>query len=867
VLKRFVIVILSEEAINFDALFDPALRFSDSMPTSVRDSVFISYSHRDAMWLESMLTFLKPFTRKGTLSIWNDTYIEIGGLWRREIDSGLQRAAIGLLLISPHFLASDFIMDVELPALVDAAERNLLKLVWVPISASHWRYSQLVDYQAAWDPGQPLDALEEHRRNAALVQITERVVEAAKAYATPPSTVDATPLQEARAVPAIGSPPKKRGPGDLHDVPALPPHFVHRTGELDQLRQSLLGSGAGAVGITGELSRVGLHGLGGIGKTVLAAALARDEQVRQVFPDGVYWVTVGQSPDMPRLQSALLAETGAEYTSVKDTSHGRKLLAERLSGTAVLLVLDDVWDYRDALAFDVLGPTSRLLITTRDGAALTALGAHQQTVERLPESAALALLADWAGSSRGSSSELTRRVARECGYLPLALSLAGALVRDGTPWDVVLKALEQGRLEFLDHPYDSVFRSMRLGVDALPAEERERYLELAVFPEDENVPEAIVLTLWKQTAGLDDLSGEELLTRLQRKALLEIVDTDGQREVALHDLQHDFLRISVRDLTALHGELLAGLASGLPAGDRGTEWWQLHPGERYAWTHLASHLVAAGRADELRSMLFDCRWLEAKLRAVGLQAVLSDFGALPRDWELSMMAGALRLSGHVLVSDPGQLRSQLTGRLLGMDREEVRTMLREAATGESGPWLRPVVLGLTPPTGALLRTLAGHADWVKAVAVTPDGRRAVSASTDKTLKVWDLETGLEERTLAGHAGGAQAVAVTPDGQRAVSASIDGTLKLWDLETGAEENTFAGHAGGIRAVAVTPDGRRAVSASGDGTLKVWDLKRGCVLGTFTAESSVDCCAVVSDGVQVVAGDRTGKIYVLVIEGDH
>ena len=107
--------------------------------------------------------------------------------------------------------------------------------------------------------------------------------------------------------------------------------------------------------------------------------------------------------------------------------------------------------------------------------------------------------------------------------------------------------------------------------------------------------------------------------------------------------------------------------------------------------------------------------------------------------------------------------------------------------------LLPRFGSFTAPGGPLLRTLAGHADVVMAVAVTPDGRQAVSASQDRTLKVWDLASGAELRTLAGHAEWVTAVAVTPDGRQAVSASQDRTLKVWDLASGAELRTLAGHA--------------------------------------------------------------------------
>ena len=93
------------------------------------------------------------------------------------------------------------------------------------------------------------------------------------------------------------------------------------------------------------------------------------------------------------------------------------------------------------------------------------------------------------------------------------------------------------------------------------------------------------------------------------------------------------------------------------------------------------------------------------------------------------------------------------------------------------------------------------------MAVTPDGRRAVSASDDKTLKVWDLESGRELRTLEGHSAWVNGVAVTPDGRRAVSASGDKTLKVWDLESGRELRTLEGHSAWVTGVAVTP-GRAA-----------------------------------------------------------
>jgi WD40 repeat protein len=112
-----------------------------------------------------------------------------------------------------------------------------------------------------------------------------------------------------------------------------------------------------------------------------------------------------------------------------------------------------------------------------------------------------------------------------------------------------------------------------------------------------------------------------------------------------------------------------------------------------------------------------------------------------------------------------------------------------------------------------------------------------------------------------------AVAVTPDGRRAISASEDGTLKVWVLSSGDQtkcglaERTLAGHSGWVMAVAVTPDGRRAISASDDGTLKAWDLSTGKELASIVLDGPLYCLAVATDGLTIVTGDGAGSVYCL------
>ena len=166
-----------------------------------------------------------------------------------------------------------------------------------------------------------------------------------------------------------------------------------------------------------------------------------------------------------------------------------------------------------------------------------------------------------------------------------------------------------------------------------------------------------------------------------------------------------------------------------------------------------------------------------------------------------------------------------------------------------------------PPGVSLRHTLTGHRELVFGVALTRDGRRAVSASKDRTLKVWDLASGEELRTLEGHSSSVYGIAVTGDGRRAVSASGDKTLKVWDLESGQALRTLEGHGREVISLALTGDERRVASASFDETLKVWDLESGDELRTLEGHSnSVNAVAPTGDGRLVsCSDDKTVKLW--------
>jgi WD40 repeat protein len=163
-----------------------------------------------------------------------------------------------------------------------------------------------------------------------------------------------------------------------------------------------------------------------------------------------------------------------------------------------------------------------------------------------------------------------------------------------------------------------------------------------------------------------------------------------------------------------------------------------------------------------------------------------------------------------------------------------------------------------------VRALKGHAGMVHACAFSPDGSLIVSASTDTTLKVWDALTGQGVRTLAAHTGAVRACAFSPDGRRIASAGDDATLKVWDAESGAEIRTLEGHGAGVHACAFSPDGRRIVSASDDATLKVWDpewrSRRRAARPPHRHAAMVHACAFSPDGRSIVSAGEDGTLKV-------
>jgi len=147
------------------------------IPKSERNRLFISYSHKDAKWLEQIRVHLKPLERDYDIEIWDDTKIRSGSDWRQEIKKAVQNARVALLLISADFLASDFITQEELPSLLDAAKRDGARIIPLLLRPSRFKDTKSISvFQAFNSPSKTLIEIRKSDQERILVDLTREIV-------------------------------------------------------------------------------------------------------------------------------------------------------------------------------------------------------------------------------------------------------------------------------------------------------------------------------------------------------------------------------------------------------------------------------------------------------------------------------------------------------------------------------------------------------------------------------------------------------------------------------------------------------------------------------------------------------------------
>jgi|SRR5579871_1555375 len=149
--------------------------------------IFISYAHKDRKLFEELNTQLAPLIRSDHVSAWHDGQIQPGADWDDAIKNALAAADIAVLLVTPNFLASNYIFNNELPELLKKKH-----LLWIAASASNYQVTSLGKLQSANDPARPLDSFPKSRRNAEWVAICNKIL-AVTASSNPPAPPTTSP--------------------------------------------------------------------------------------------------------------------------------------------------------------------------------------------------------------------------------------------------------------------------------------------------------------------------------------------------------------------------------------------------------------------------------------------------------------------------------------------------------------------------------------------------------------------------------------------------------------------------------------------------------------------------------------------------
>ena len=634
----------------------------------------------------------------------------------------------------------------------------------------------------------------------------------------------------------------KRTPRTSASTPVVPGTFVPRPELTNRIVRALLTEKARKVGLTTAVA-----GAGGFGKTTLAREVFELPEIKDAFPSR-HWVTVGQEVGGAALADNInnvIERITKQRPGITSPEQAGFELGEvlREHGPS-LLVVDDVWTAEQLRPFLNAGQHCRLLVTTRMPNLLSGYtGTQTVTVERMsPEQARQLVTGGVTGLLPESTGEQLLEIT---GRWPIALSLANAALRrtarDGgdvvKAADRLLHRLREVGPTALDDSVTArldrtVAATLESSLGVLGAR-RDQMLELAIFPDDTEVPPEIVVLLWRATAGLSADECEHLCQELAELSLITF-HSDGLR---LHDVIRAYLQheCGAPRLKQLHAVLLNAVASTLPdPTTRPVQWWHLPDSAGYLWRWLAYHLKEAGRGKEVAEVVTAPHWVISKLRRLGPVAVAEDLAFVNTGIALELNR-FLDQIGHLLV--PGTPDHAVVNALARRlhhypGLEELRLVaLKEV---ERLPRLVPErVL----PDPALNRVLEGQDSRARGCVFAPDESWVASAS-QRGLQLWQPRSGQLIRLI--EANYPTILAISADGRFLACESEFGHVQVWDTSTWGTRLEFRTRRSWIKSGSYSPDGRTFVTAGSDRVLRVWYSQTGKLRHSFKAPEETEYC---------------------------
>uniref|UniRef100_A0A8C2HCJ7 Apoptotic protease-activating factor 1 n=1 Tax=Cyprinus carpio TaxID=7962 RepID=A0A8C2HCJ7_CYPCA len=691
-------------------------------------------------------------------------------------------------------------------------------------------------------------------------------------------------------------------------VPQRPVVFVSRPALLNLIREKLYR-------LKNTPGWVTVFGMAGSGKSVMAAEAVRDHAlIKECFPGGVHWLSVGQCKRADllvrmqslcfRLEQGQSSDTSQRPPCSVEEAKERLRFLMHCRFPRSLLILDDVWDSFALRSFDIQLRVHNVCVFA--SLCLCVGTRFEVPVESgLDEEKALEILALYVNGKPQKLPEEARSIVSECKGSPLVVSLIGALLREFPDcWSYYLRQLQKSS----SYDYEALDQAMNASLQVLEPKHRDLYRDLSVMQKYIKVPMQNQL-LW----GLESEEVEDVLQEFVNKSLLFRDCNQRPYHYYLHDLQRDFLVEQNRDQIAeLHKKMIRQYQQFYnerppSSGDIDCLYW---------YRFLPYHMAKAGLSKELYSLMFSLDWVKEKAQIMGSAHLINDYVEYGEilDEENSevrlQFQEFLSLNGHLeqrpfpdivqlALSQPvcsevyrqalmqaqkrasrGQLcldwvNKNNQGSLSRLVVHPQQGSVYYACFSKDGSKIAscgankdkyPFVFKTT--SGEKLLEFQAHDEDVLCCAFSPDDCYIATCSSDRKVKVsvsgtLIREFGEEHEEQINHC------QFTNTGRRVLLATCSNdkctNTKLWNPNKPTSQNTMFGHMEPVNHCCFSPNDAYLATSSSDGTLKLFEVSsanewKSIDVNSFFPESDDEIKAIVkcstwsADGSRIICAAR-------------
>ena len=558
-----------------------------------------------------------------------------------------------------------------------------------------------------------------------------------------------------------------------------------RQSELDRIKEGLASLTSGRF--------LAVHGMPGSGKSVLAADSVRDPSLTlEHFAGGVFWVKVGmvdRDQLLGRLR-ALCTKLDWDHlpSSIEEAQEVLRKIFLSPAYSDSLLILDDVWS---ALVVRTFTLPVRVLVTTRDISVMEAAKGLFSVVDIKPgftEEESLQLFCSTLAVPRDFLPPEALSIHTECRGSPMVISLIASLIgesgtnqrtqRQSGRWTYYLHSLRSRRYSNLrqDARQESVMGAIGMSVENLDQADRQRYLDLAVFLEDDPIPARTLEILW----DADRYEVEDTMSRFLKKSLAMCeAGHAGEMVYTLHDLQLDFLKTRLRDDPEKEQRLHEHFVNQYLR--RANFRYGEIEDDGYIFSHTGYHLHKAGMLQLFPEIYLDLGFVEASLKATGPVDLLADYRKYG-----AAIAGTESQHAETLADFAEFCRTVGTKVSASPEADTVQLALRE----------------------------------VECSSVYQAARKLADQRPDTLYLEWMNRANVQSQCIASilHPGGPRVVKFLPD-QRVVTGTSEGTVLVWDVEAGQVVERLVGHGGEVACLALFGE-EGLLSGADEGAVKEW-----------------------------------------------